>query len=97
MSAVTVATVIVTAAQVYLATGAVFAIAFALFLAARIDPGAKHSSWGFKLLIFPSATLLWPLLLRRVLRHQSPPVECSAHRARAKARPLDTMPEQNPR
>jgi len=96
VSAVSVATVIVIAAQAYLATGAIFAIAFALFLAGRIDPSAKHGSWGFKLLILPSATLLWPLLLRRVLRHQPPPVECSAHRARAKARPLDNMSEHSP-
>ena len=54
--------------QGYLVLGAVFALAFVLFLAPRVDPATRGSSIGFRLTIFPSVTLLWVLLLGRLLR-----------------------------
>jgi len=52
----------------YLAMGLLFALAFALHWAGKLDQAAASGSWGFRLLIVPGATLLWPLLLYRVLR-----------------------------
>ncbi|MBX3356926.1 MAG: hypothetical protein KF745_00710 [Phycisphaeraceae bacterium] len=59
----------------YLALGLLFAIAFSLVGAARIDPVARHAPIGFRLVILPGAAALWPLLLRRWLaarRNTSP-------------------------
>ena len=70
----------------YAALGLVFALAFALVGAGRLDPNARHGSPGFRLLIVPGATALWPILLRRWLRGAGePPLERNAHR-RAAAR-----------
>jgi hypothetical protein len=66
--------------QAYLALGALFALAFVLVLAPRLDPAARGSSIGFRVVIFPSVTLLWPLLASRWLRGRSKPTECNAHR-----------------
>ena len=59
---------LVGAAALYAIIGAVFATAFVLRGAAAIDPAAKHSSWGFRVLIFPGAAAFWPLLAKRWLR-----------------------------
>ena len=66
---------------VYLACGFLFALPFAFLGVGRIDPHASHGSWGFRLLIIPGATALWPILLLRWVKgiHQ-PPEECTAHR-----------------
>lgn len=85
MNAESVAWVIVLGTQLYLLLGLLFALPFVLFLAGRIDPAAKQSTWEFRLLIIPSVCLLWPLLLARVLKNQPPPKECNAHRRRAQA------------
>jgi len=67
-------------AGAYGAIGLAFAIAFALRGAGRIDPGAARGSWGFRLLIVPGATALWPLLARRWLAaHGATPEERDAH------------------
>src|SRR5215467_11442759 len=50
---------------VYLACGFVFALPFAFLGVGRIDPHASPGSWGFRLLIIPGATALWPILLLR--------------------------------
>lgn len=69
---------------VYLACGLMFAIAFALVGAKKIDPHAARGSWGFRLLIIPGAMALWPLLLKRwVSGAHEPPEECNAHRRAA--------------
>jgi membrane protein implicated in regulation of membrane protease activity len=69
----------------YLAIGLVFAVPFALVGAKKIDPHAAKGSWGFRLLIIPGATALWPLLLRRwVAGVKEPPEECNAHRRAAR-------------
>ncbi len=65
----------------YLLLGLGFAIPFAFRLVNRLDPVAAHGTRPFRLLIIPGATLLWPLLLRRVLRRDTmPPTERTAHR-----------------
>ena len=68
----------------YAAVGLAFALAFAAFGAARIDPNARGASLGFRLIVLPGAAALWPILLRRWLRGaDEPPVERNAHRAAA--------------
>ena len=59
----------------YLACGLIFAFPFAFVGARRIDPHAVHGSWGFRLLIIPGATALWPLLLRRWFSGATEPPE----------------------
>ena len=68
----------------YLAIGAVFAPAFALFGVGRIDPDARGATWGFRVLILPGTAALWPLLLRRWWRGRHPPEERNAHRRAAR-------------
>ena len=71
----------------YLGVGLVFAIPFVLVGAGRIDPAARHGTWGFRLLILPGAAALWPLLAWRwVTSTGSPPVEGNAHRRAASSR-----------
>jgi hypothetical protein len=66
---------------IYLVCGLVFAVAFVLVGVKRIDSHALHGSWGFRLLIFPGAAALWPLLLKRwASGTREPPEECNAHR-----------------
>ena len=48
----------------YAALGAVFAIAFIVRGIGSVDPVAKSSSIGFRLIVFPGVVALWPLLLR---------------------------------
>jgi len=68
----------------YAAIGLVFAVAFAAAGAARLDPNAREASVGFRIVILPGATALWPILLRRWLRgDREPPVERNAHRRAA--------------
>lgn len=52
---------------VYVGIGIIFASAFVSIGLARIDDAAKSSTIGFKLLIFPGAAALWPILLLRWL------------------------------
>jgi hypothetical protein len=66
--------------QAYLVMGTLFALAFVLLLAPRLDPAAGGSSVGFRVEIFPSVALLGPLLAARWLRGWSKPAECDAHR-----------------
>lgn len=66
--------------QGYLVLGALFALAFVTVLGPQLDPATKGSPIGFRLIIFPSMTLLWPLLYIRWLRDRSAPTECTAHR-----------------
>jgi hypothetical protein len=85
MTALEVANVLVAVAGVYLALGLLFAVPFALAGAAKIDPGAREGSWGFKLIVLPGAVLLWPLLLRRwIAGRPEPPVETNPHRRAAR-------------
>ena len=80
-----IATVFLIALGTYLACGLVFAIPFVLVGVKQIDPHALHGSWGFRLLIFPGAMALWPLLLRRWMSGvHEPPEESTVHRRAAR-------------
>ena len=58
----------------YLAVGACFAVAFAAWGAQTIDPAGRGMSISTRLLILPGATALWPLLLKKWLGRQLPPL-----------------------
>ena len=58
----------------YLALGAGFAVAFAVWGARMIDPAGVGMPFSVRLLILPGAAALWPLLLVKWLRRQSPPL-----------------------
>lgn len=76
------ATWLVRSTAAYLLLGLGFAIPFAFRLVNQLDPVAAHGTRPFRVLLIPGATLLWPLLLRRVLRgDRVPPVEHTAHRS----------------
>jgi hypothetical protein len=67
---------------VYLACGFLFALPFVFLGVGRIDPHASHGSWGFRLLIIPGATALWPILLHRWVKGiHKPPEESTGHRS----------------
>ncbi len=83
---VEVATAIVYAALAYAGVGVIFAIPFVLVGAGRIDSAAKDGTRGFRVLVFPGAAALWPLLLMRWVRGGGdPPEERSPHRKAAEA------------
>lgn len=72
----------------YLLVGILFAFAFVAKGAGKIDPVAKHGTWGFRVLIFPGVVAFWPLLLSRWVRGVThPPPECNAHRNAARKEP----------
>jgi hypothetical protein len=66
--AASLATWLVSIFLIYLAMGALFALAFAWRGARSIDPAAAEATWGFRILILPGAAALWPFLLVRWLR-----------------------------
>lgn len=75
----------------YLASGLLFALAFIILGAQKMDPHAAHGSWGFRLLIIPGVVTFWPLLLHRWLKGVSkPPQELNAHRQCAGTDPSST-------
>ena len=49
--------------EAYLVFGLLFAVAFVVWGAARIDAVAQDGTRGFRLLLAPGAVLLWPVLL----------------------------------
>ena len=68
----------------YTGLGLAFALAFVTRGVGRIDPAARHASWGFRLVVLPGVVALWPLLLLRWRSGRSePPVESNAHRRAA--------------
>ncbi|QDV06998.1 hypothetical protein Poly30_25170 [Planctomycetes bacterium Poly30] len=76
----TVPQAILGALSVYLALGVLFAIPFVLVGAGRLDPDARQGTWGFRVLIFPGATLLWPLLAKRWAMGARVPTERTPHK-----------------
>jgi len=70
-----VATLLVHALYLYGRVGLVFAIAFVTSGVKRIDSQAIGSRVGFRVLIFPGAAALWPLLLRRWVSGTGEPPE----------------------
>jgi Sec-independent protein secretion pathway component TatC len=79
-----IARVTVTLLALYVGTGVVFAIPFVIAGVNRIDPVARESGWGFRVMILPGAVALWPILLLRWVRRQAPPEERNAHRTAAR-------------
>jgi membrane protein implicated in regulation of membrane protease activity len=75
------ATLLVHALYLYGIAGLVFAIAFVMAGVKHIDSQAIGSGVGFRVLIFPGAAALWPILLRRwISRTGEPPEERNPHR-----------------
>ena len=67
--------------------GVLFAVPFVTSGVKRVDPDAEHGSWGFRVLIFPGAVALWPLMWRRLRAGPAAlPVERSPHRDAAEGR-----------
>lgn len=65
----------------YWLAGVIFAIPFIFIGVGKVDSHARRGSWGFRLLIFPGVTALWPLLAWRwFTKVSNPPRECNAHR-----------------
>lgn len=52
----------------YAVVGAAFAIAFVTVGIQTVDPVAKGSGIGFRLIISPGVAALWPLLLGRWIK-----------------------------
>jgi hypothetical protein len=69
----------------YVAIGVVFGLCFVAKVVERIDPLARGSTMGFRVLIFPASVALWPWLARRVWSAQpGEPVEHGPHRDAAR-------------
>ena len=81
---VVVANVIVIVLGLYVAAGLLFAVPFVLRGVNRIDPVARGSTWGFRLIILPGVVALWPMLARRWAAGRQPPRERNAHRNSAR-------------
>lgn len=77
--AVDLAELLVRVLAIYAGIGFVFAVAFVIAGVGRIDPNGRGSTLGFRLLVLPGATALWPLLAWRWLRRQQAPPERNAH------------------
>lgn len=81
------ATIVAAVAVIYLGCGLAFAAAFAWRGAGRVDPAAREGTLGFRLIIVPGVTLLWPLLAARWASGSThPPREVNAHRRLARTR-----------
>ena len=52
----------------YTAVGSVFGVLFVIAGVQRIDPAARNSGVGFRLIILPGSAALWPALLIRWIR-----------------------------
>jgi hypothetical protein len=79
-----IAELVVAAAGAYVAAGALFAVAFVAWGVSRVDPVAREGTRGFRLIILPGVTALWPLLaIRWIAGSMHPPAEINAHRRAA--------------
>jgi hypothetical protein len=67
-------------AGAYLAVGFVFSVPFAFLGAGKIDPDAQDATWGFRVMVIPGATLLWPLMAKRWMTGAPPPEERTPHK-----------------
>jgi len=61
-------TVLLYIAMLYLIAGFLFALLFAFRWVNDFDEEARAAPFGFRLLILPGCTLLWPYLLQRYLQ-----------------------------
>ena len=79
-----VAEILVLVAEIYLALGILFGIAFVTRGVQAIDHAAEGAGWGFRLILLPGVAAFWPLLLRRWIRREQPAEERNAHRIGAR-------------
>jgi hypothetical protein len=56
---------LVAAVGAYVVAGVLFAVAFVGWGVSRVDPVARQGTRGFRLIILPGVTALWPLLAVR--------------------------------
>jgi hypothetical protein len=54
----------------YLGVGVVFGLLFVSRGVERVDPSAHGCTFGFRVLILPGSTVLWPYLLVKLLRRR---------------------------
>ena len=68
---------IVLVAGLYFAVGALVALAFLIFGAARLDASARGAGFFFRLAVFPGCAALWPYIVLRWLsgRKINQPIE----------------------
>lgn len=59
---------ILLAAATYAALGMVFGVLFVVAGVGRVDHAALGAPWSFRLLIWPGAAALWPLMLLKWIR-----------------------------
>lgn len=69
-----VANLIVTLLGLYFAVGAAFALVFITLGAGRIDPDAKGMPLQARLMVFPGAMGLWPLIMIKLFTQKAPPI-----------------------
>lgn len=62
------AQIIADALGAYVALGALFASTFVVRGIQSVDPVAKGSTLGFRLIVLPGVVAMWPLLLRAWFR-----------------------------
>lgn len=60
--------------------GLLFGVAFVFAGANKVNPAARESGLGLRLILLPGCALLWPWLLWLWARHREAPIECSYHR-----------------
>ena len=76
-----IATLFLMALGGYLGFGLLFAVSLLVRGLDRVDDHARTGTWGFRLLIIPGITTLWPWLIRRWWRGTgNRPEERNAHR-----------------
>jgi hypothetical protein len=63
---------ILLAAATYAVLGAVFGALFVTAGVGRLDHAASGAPWSFRLLIWPGAAALWPLMLLKWIRATRP-------------------------
>lgn len=79
------ARILVDAASLYAGVGVLAALWISFRGLHRLGPVAANGTWGFRLLILPGLTALWPLMLARCVRGEGrPPTERTAHRRLAR-------------
>lgn len=59
---------ILAVAGIYGGIGLLFGLAFVTRGIQRIDPAARGTGWGFRLLVLPGVVALWPFMAARWLR-----------------------------
>lgn len=59
---------ILLAVAAYAVLGAVFGVLFVIVGVGRVDHAAVGAAWSFRLLIWPGAAALWPVMLMKWMR-----------------------------